>query len=64
MFKKITKPVILGISKVNDKYRVRINIDKKTVHVGYFDNVEDAIKARKKAEEKYFKPILDKYKDS
>lgn len=30
---------------------------------GYFDKLEDAIKARKNAEEKYFKPILDKYKE-
>lgn len=28
---------------------------------GSFKNKEDAIKARKDAEEKYFKPILDKY---
>ena len=29
---------------------------------GYFDTLEEAIKARKEAEEKYFKPILNKYK--
>ena len=28
---------------------------------GYFDSLEEAIKARKQAEEKYFKPILNKY---
>lgn len=29
--------------------------------LGYFDNLSDAAKARKKAEEEYFKPILEKY---
>lgn len=28
--------------------------------LGSFDNIEKAEKARKEAEEKYFKPILDK----
>lgn len=50
-----------GISYINDKYRVRIQIKHKSKHIGYFDNLEDAIKARKDAEEKYFKPILEKY---
>ena len=30
--------------------------------LGYFIDKQDAIDARKEAEEKYFKPILDKYK--
>lgn len=47
-----------GISIVNNKYRARIQINKNSVHLGYFDNEDDAIKARKDAEEKYFKPIL------
>ena len=28
---------------------------------GYFEQLKDAIIARKKAEEKYYKPILEKY---
>ncbi len=51
-----------GISHINKKYRVRIQINHKSIHVGYFDNLQDAIKARKVAEEKYFKPVLEKYK--
>jgi hypothetical protein len=31
-----------------------IHIDYRRVHLGYFDNFEDAIKVRKEAEEKYF----------
>lgn len=38
-----------------------INYKKKTL--GYYDKLEDAIKARIDGEEKYFKPILQKYKE-
>ena len=50
-----------GISCINGKYRVRIQVNHKSKHLGYFDNLQDAIKARKDAEEKYFKPLLEKY---
>jgi len=49
-----------GISIVNNKYRVRIQVNKKPIHIGYFNTLDDAIKARKIAEEKYFKQILKK----
>lgn len=58
---KVNKTGKTGISKSNGKYRVRIQINGKGIHLGYFDNIDDAIAARKVAEEKYFKPILDKY---
>ena len=35
-------------------------LEKKFIY-GSFTNKADAIKVRKEAEEKYFKPILDKY---
>lgn len=50
-----------GITIANGKYRVRIQINKKSMHLGYFNTLDNAIQARKEAEEKYFKPILDKY---
>lgn len=43
------------------KWRATINFRRKAVHLGYFDNLEDAAKARKEAEEKYFNPILEEY---
>ena len=43
-----------GISLVNGKYRVRIQLHGKSHHLGYFNTLEEAIKARKLAEEKYF----------
>lgn len=40
-------------------WRAYITIAGKTKHLGHFKNKEDAIKARKEAEEKYHKPILE-----
>ena len=39
----------------------QIGFKKRVIHLGYFKDIKDAIKARKDAEEKYYKPILDKY---
>lgn len=44
------------------KYRAYITLRGKQKNLGVFEKLEDAKEARKKAEEKYFKPILDKYK--
>lgn len=51
---KNNKTGYTGISKVNGKYRVRIQKNGKSYHVGYFNTLEEAKEARKKAEEKYF----------
>lgn len=51
-----------GISKIKDgKYIARIKFRGKDIHLGTYDDIEEAKKARKKAEELYFKPILDMY---
>ena len=49
---------ICGVCGVNwykqmKKYCSRIVVNGKRMHLGYFDNLEDAIKARKKAEDTY-----------
>lgn len=44
----------VGYCKTYNKWRARIKVDKLEKFLGYFDNIEDAIKARKEAEEKYF----------
>ena len=36
------------------KWRVRISINKKTISLGYFGNIKDAVKARKQGEELYW----------
>lgn len=47
--------------KDKNKWDVRIGFQKKQIHIGYFKDFEDAVKARKRAEEQYFEPILNKY---
>lgn len=53
-----------GVSKMKSgKYRAYINFERKQKHLGTFDTLEEAVLARKKAEKKYFEPILKKYKN-
>ena len=37
-----------------NKWRAQIVVDKKNIHLGYFDKIEDATKTRKEAEIKYY----------
>jgi hypothetical protein len=48
--------------KENNKWRAQIGLQGKHIHLGRYSDLEEAIRVRKEAEEKYFKPILDKYK--
>lgn len=43
------------------KWIAQIRFQRKTIYLGSFANKQDAINARKEAEEKYFEPILEKY---
>lgn len=54
-----------GVSfyKRKKKWSAEIILKGKKIRLGYFDKKEDAIKARLKAEEEYFVPILEKHKD-
>lgn len=47
--------------KSTKSWRARISFKKTSIHLGCFKNINDAISARKDAEERYYKPILDKY---
>lgn len=49
-----------GVSwyKNSSQWVANITVNRKRISLGYYDNIEDAIKARKQAEEKYFKPLL------
>lgn len=44
-----------------NKWKAQIIFKKKHYYLGRYDKKEDAVKARKEAEEKFFKPILEKY---
>lgn len=39
--------------KVTNKFRVNISINNKQIHLGYYNNLSDAVKIRKEAELKY-----------
>lgn len=41
--------------KNRDKWQARIRLNNKVIHLGYFINEQDAIDARRNAEQKYFK---------
>ena len=49
--------------KRRKKWEAYIHFKGSKHFLGYFENKEDAIKVRLKAEEEYFVPILEKYKD-
>lgn len=63
-FKNNKTTGIRGVyKKKNGSYIAQICFDKKIYRLGTYSDIEDAIKARKEAEEKYFRPVLDKYKN-
>jgi hypothetical protein len=43
------------------KWNANMTFKKKRYHLGFYEKIEDAAKARAEAEEKYFNPILMKY---
>lgn len=55
-----------GVSydKTRDKWKAYIKLKYKNINLGRFNTKEEAIKARIKAEEKYYKPIIEKYRIS
>lgn len=47
----------------NGRFRSQIYFKKKNYHLGYFDNIDDAIAARKNAEDLLYKEFLDHYEN-
>jgi len=67
--KKISKNNTSGVKGVSyikrrKKWQASLMIQGKTIHLGYFNRIEDAIRARKNGERKYYKPVIIKYKIS
>ncbi|MGE6347905.1 hypothetical protein ACQKIY_25475 [Bacillus mycoides] len=44
----------VGVYKRRNSYFVTIGVNKKTIYLGQFKNIEDAVEARKRAEIKYY----------
>ncbi|MDU5336178.1 homing endonuclease associated repeat-containing protein [Enterococcus sp.] len=63
--KNTNKSGVRGVyyNKKKHKYIAQIGFKRETVYLGSFDTLSEAAAARKVAEEKYFDPILEKYKD-
>ena len=56
---KISKRNTSGVtgvdwSKTRNLWRARIHFKRKEILLGYYTNFDDAVKARKEAEEKYY----------
>lgn len=49
--------------KNRKKWNVRLYLKGKYICIGRFDDLDEAIAARKDAEDKYYKPIIDKYEE-
>ena len=57
-----SKSGVKGVRKVpSGRYTAHIWFKNKTYYLGTFDTIEEARAARKAAEEKYFKPILEEF---
>ena len=50
-------------NKEKGKWGAQITFRRKNYNLGRYDNIEDAVAARKAAEERFFKPILEKVKE-
>lgn len=57
---KSNKSGVRGVSKKkNGKWLAQITFKRKNYNLGTYENFEDAVKARKEAEEKLFKPVIE-----
>lgn len=64
--KKLRKNNTSGVNGVYwhkqiNKYVARINVCGENIYLGCYADLKEAKKVREKAEEKYYKPIIDKY---
>lgn len=53
---------VKGVSvRPNGRYTAKIWFQRKEIHLGTFDTLEEAAQARKEAEDKYFKPVIEAF---
>ena len=51
---KNNKTGFTGVAKVGGKYKAQITVNRKSICLGTYEKLEDAVKARKEAEKEYF----------
>ena len=55
---------VKGVSiRPNGRYVAKIWFQGKGIHLGTFDTLEEAAQARKEAEDKYFKPVIEAFNE-
>lgn len=52
----------IGVSKYNTKFVVKVRIDNKATHLGYFDSYLEGFNRYKEAKEEHIKYLADKWK--
>lgn len=57
---------VKGVSwnKSRESWEVYINLHGKKIHLGRYAKFEDAVKARKRAEEEYYHPLIEELKSN
>lgn len=55
---------VRGVRSFRGRWMATIGFQGKNIYLGVYDKLEDAVKARKIAEEKYYKPMLEKYENA
>ncbi len=52
---------VLGPTPQDDRWIAMIGVQRKRIYLGCFHSLEDAVKARRVAEEQYFEPLIEEY---
>jgi len=52
-----------GVSYIKGKWVAYLTLKGKRYNLGTFSELQDSIEARKKGERRYYKPLIQKYKD-
>lgn len=53
----------IGVLKIKNRYRVKLNVRGEPKHIGYFHTPEEAFQAYKKVKEEWIKEVADKWKN-
>ena len=55
---------VLGVSPYYKRFKATLKLRGKQIYLGVYDTIEEAAEARRKGEERYFKPIVDEYEQA